>query len=467
MGSKRLELQIQGSTNFTFDVEGAWFPSWQPVYKEAANPPEIVEMRQVWEFRDCKIRGETTEALWDSLLAFIARLETRASHPTYVRLVRDPSSANVTELTLGSGGGHEKLGFEVVDGGLDNLVPDASYNTTATFTLRVSATKKFADATTGIVGWEQEVETRYENGLRVLEWRTTITTAEGTSAVTKAQTYAAIPTSALGGNHLYETGNDSSASGIDVVYTDADEQNSRTPTVCVAVSRIREVGIGVTNNGPGDAPDSVSKVVTVRTTSDEITTTTIASASGGGDSVAYNWVVGQAPSTWAEKEITKDDALHTAVGTWVQRKAKDSSSSASVAGPTKSTIEVEITGGAPAEQWIPRPNGLPPYRAANGAFQPWTATVTLTVERLGGNGSRDELAFPGEVSVSDGWFLDRNSSSETEPVIAERGADSDQHKWLRKARLVYRRGSEPPVTVLDLLNRSQSQVKSYLYPAGV
>ena len=53
---------------------------------------------------------------------------------------------------------------------------------------------------------------------------------------------AAIDLSALA-FYAYETGNDSSASGIDWVELDADEQAGRVPTIVQATSRVREYGV--------------------------------------------------------------------------------------------------------------------------------------------------------------------------------------------------------------------------------
>ena len=105
-------------------------------------------------------------------------------------------------------------------------------------TLRVTALKVFEDAN-GIVSFAQEVHSTSERGLNILEWVTTIQTAEGTSAITKAIAFAKIDIANFGAFYAYDTNN---TNGIDYTVVDADEENSRIPTSVVAVSRIKEFG---------------------------------------------------------------------------------------------------------------------------------------------------------------------------------------------------------------------------------
>ena len=95
----QLELVHNGGT-FVFAVEGEYLPRWEPIYKLAANPPVVAEMRLTWEFRQCKLVSSTVAGLWVGAGATIATLntllETRGTgHPTAARLIRDPSGAAV------------------------------------------------------------------------------------------------------------------------------------------------------------------------------------------------------------------------------------------------------------------------------------------------------------------------------------------------------------------------------------
>lgn len=50
MAAPRLQLEIQGTPDhFRFDVPGPLEPRLEPLWKEASDPPEVVEIREVWE----------------------------------------------------------------------------------------------------------------------------------------------------------------------------------------------------------------------------------------------------------------------------------------------------------------------------------------------------------------------------------------------------------------------------------
>ena len=49
-----LHLEIHGPQVFRFDVPGAFEPRLEPVWKEAAEPPEVTEIREVWEIRGAR-----------------------------------------------------------------------------------------------------------------------------------------------------------------------------------------------------------------------------------------------------------------------------------------------------------------------------------------------------------------------------------------------------------------------------
>lgn len=446
----RLQLQIQGSTDFTFDVEGEWTPSVEPVYKEGADPPQLAQLRHVWEFRGCRIlSSDNTQAtLWDEFLAFVARFEDRDNHPTYVQLVRDPSGSAVVEWKL-DGTTYEQLRFELIQGETDPLVPDASWVRTATVSLRISAVRKFADAN-GVVEYNQRVLVSYVSGLRTLEWQTRIVTASGVDAVAKAKSYAAIDVSALP-TYCLQTGNHADGGGIDWEVVDADEQAGRTPTVVDAISRVQQFGITIGASGAGAAPDEVSLVVTTTTTTDETLTTTEAWARGPN---AQSFVVSQKPGgTLRESETVDDQARDEYRGRWVRSTARQ------VAEQQTRTVSVTVTGGKRTQRWSPIAAGLEPIRQV-GAFQPYKATVSVMVHRQGGDGKLTDMQLPG--LLGDPWHLDPDASTEGLPEIAERAVNPAQHKWQRRADLVFYAAKRPPQDPLTELGNAASVPTYYL-----
>lgn len=449
---KRIELQIQGSSNFAFDVEGEWLPSMEPEYR-TGNPsdgtaPRLSSIREVWTISGCRIRSsdETIATLWDEFLAFRARIQSASAHPTYVRIVRDPDSAAVVELTLGPSG-YEDLRFESIESELDPLSKASTWNTTASFTIVVSAVSKYADAN-GIVGWDQEVSLSYPNGCRVLEWRTRITTEEGTSAITKAQAYARIPVASLGDDHSYDT---NGPDGIDYVAADADEQNSRVPTVVEAVSRIQQWGVSVGVTSGQGSPSDYDLTVVTRTTPDETEILTTAAATGPN---AQAWVLSKKPQNATEVERVDGQAKKFYQVTWVKRKGNNATD------PTKSDVyTVSITGGHRVQLWRTTTAGHPPHLSIGG-FTAMRVTVGIKTMKSGD----EDIDLPG--LLGDPYILDANASEEGEAVIeGDRQPDPAQNKYSRSARLVYRTATRPTAKdatreILTLI-RAATRVKSY------
>lgn len=428
----RLQLQIVQATagTFTFDVEGEWTPRLEPVYRAATEPPQLEQILYTWEFRACRLVTSTgaPAALDASVAAFFATFEDEEDHPTYVRLVRDPSGAATEVLRLGTGGSdtYEGLRFALIEGEQDPQNPDASWSASATFTIEVSASRKFADAN-GIVGFTQEVRTRYVSGLRVLEWDTTITTAEGVSAVDKAKSFAAIDISSLP-TYSYET---NGPDGIEWEALDADESASRTPTVVQAISRVREWGVVIGASGGGAAPDEVSLDVTTTTSADGTTVATEAFARGPN---AEQWVLSQRPAGGlASSIVTVSTAKNEARATW------ETNSSAAGVGFAR-TVTITTSGGGRALRMIPIAGGHPPI-VQRGGFAPFKAEVAVRVTRQGGDGTAAELKFPPLLPAP--WILDPIASKESDPYIAQLGPDESAHLWERTASLVYMAATRP------------------------
>lgn len=451
--AKRLELQIEGTSTFAFEVEGEFLPSREPEYRRTASAaPVIVGMRDVWELRNCRIANTDPDTLWVDIKAFLARFETAAAHPTYVRLVRDPLGAAEVLWTLGPADGYEDLRFSLLQGEIDSDHPDATWQVTGTFTIRVSARLNIPDGATTIVGWDQTVSISYPFGFRVLEWRTTVTTAEGVSAVTAAQTYARIPIGALGGDHSYDT---NGPDGIDYLYTDADEENSRVATVVEVVSRARQwaQSVGVTS-GQG-SPSTFQHVITREVKAEENLTRTFAMARGP-NALAY--VVSKKPLGAIAETVEVDRlAISHYERTWTQRK-KANQSAADVA----DTIRITISGGHRAQIWRPIVGGRPPHHSV-GAFKWWEVTIEVASFKVGD----EALTFPGPPTGA--WVLQENLSQETETQLdGERQSDVSQQKYVRQARLILRSnstdpfaGAGGPTSILSEM-RQAARVESYL-----
>lgn len=443
-----VQLQIQGSPTFTFDVEGGYFPRLEAEYKEAANPPQVTALRETWEFRQCRIlsANDTVASTWTKWLAFRDAVSSRTAHPTYARLVRDPAGSPSTLVTLGPPT-HEKFRIEIVEGETDELEPGASWRKVATCTLRVSAVIKNADVN-GLVGWEQEVEVTYEDGRQGVEARTRITTAEGTSAVTKAQTYARLNATTFGANFLYET---NGPDGIEYTIVDDDRPNSRVPTIVDAVSRVRGYGISFGTVTAGSSPSSVSYSITTRRTTDEdgaleVQVVTKAEARGPGCDA---FVASKRPSLYTDYEETSDPALRFASAIWTEKRSATSDGK-------RAKIRATITGGR-AGSWEAGMHGPAIY--FHGGMGPYVATVEVSREIVGADPTLPSFLLPG---VPEGWTVHQDECEEEEPVLEKEGATAAQNKWVRKVRLVFRCGVLPSTPITTLL-RSAGEVDSYFY----
>lgn len=447
-----VQLQIvTASGTFAFQVEGSYFPRTEAEWKEAANPPEVVALRETWEFRQARFVSAdgTVASTWARWLAFKAAIAPSAgarARATSALLVRDPAGANVTLLTIG-GTGWEGFRVEALEGETDESEPGASWRTVAACTLRVSAVEKHADVN-GIVGWEQTVEVTYEDGRQGVEARTRITTKEGVSAVTKAQAFAGLDASAFGETFLYET---NGPDGIEWTTGDDDRPNSRVPTVVDAVSRIRGYGISFGEVEAGESPSSVAYSITTRRTTDdngalETQIVTHAEARGPG---CEAFVSSKRPSVYTDYEEIVEEALLFASGTWTEKR----SASASGKAPR---IRATITGGR-AASWEAGMHGPAIY--FHGGMGAYTAAVEVTREFIGSEATRETFRLPGPP---EGWTVHQDECEEEEPLLEKEGATAAQNKWVRKVRLVFRCGVLPSTPITALM-RSAPEVDSYFY----
>lgn len=456
--AKRRELQLVRSSGavLRFDSEGSFIPSLELVHAEGADPTDPVEVRVVWEFRGCRFASSdnTATATWAKVSELLDAVQSRADPIRAARIVRDPSGDAATVLSL-SQSTYEQFRLEEVTGGPDPNAPNASWDRTATFDLRLSAVNRFADAD-GIVSLTQEKDESYPEGsLRELEWITRITTREGVDAAAKVRTFGSLYVASPGSDHTYLTGNSSAANGVDVKTLDEDNRTAtggsserlvaRVPTVAIGTSRVRQWAINVGVTGPGSSPSIVSKSVTTKEETvdgrrQEVTTTQLFAKGPN----AQAWVESQAPVVYEDRELVDGEADETYGATYVSREDPQTDDG--------TTIRVVITGGHEAQRWRPLAGGLEPF-VAYGGIRQWTATVTVLVKKVGGGGTRAELKVPGRLPKP--WILDENGSQEGEPEIDHRAGDPARHVWKREATYVYNSPKRPEASPLVQLGAAQ------------
>lgn len=449
--SKLLQVELQGSPNFTFAVEGDFVPRAEFVYLEASETPTVTEVRYSWTFTGYLLGS--TENLWSSIDTFRALVESRTAHPTWVRLVRDPDGDNAAVWTLDNDT-YEQLRleeFEIAPDSTFSLSQAGHLSTHAAITLRVSAVKKSADAD-GIVGWEQEVSYSSVNGLRVIEWVTRLSTRGGDNpvdALAKARSFAAIDITLLGDSTwAYQTGNTTTDAGVEVQVLDANERDSRTPTVVEAVSRVAQQGTVVGATGAGNAPNEITVRTQTRVTADETETTTSVEVRGPNATQAG---LAHKPLGNLAESVTESTTRNEFFGRWVKKTSRSGSSR---------TIEVRLSGGRPALRIQPIVSGFEPV-AQRGGLLPFEVEVRVTVRRQGGQGLSSDLLLP--PLLGDPWILDPARSSEGEPVIeGERATDPTQNKWARTATLVYGATRKPNVSPVRELLEAENTVESYV-----
>lgn len=449
-----LFLEIQATSGaFRFALSSGFEPRLEPAWKDASEPPEVVELREVWEFPGARLVASDGEpqTFWQEWTAFLATFRVRgAGAPVSVRLVRVVGTTTQVVWTLGPPT-HERFRIEQLGSRTDDVVPRATWNVLAPVTLVISAVQRFADVR-GIVGWHQETSSRHDpGGLHILEWRTTISTREGISAIEKVRQFGRIQIAPFGPSYTYET---NGRDGVEVVTTDADEVNQRVPTRATAVSRIRQWGIRVGTTSPGTSPTEVSYSVRTRFEEGKRSVTYRATARGPG---ALAWVEARRPANAVDTgEVLHEEALRYAEGTWT---TKDDP--ADELRPW--SIQTEITGGHVDFDFEPVVGGYEPV-LFEGAILPWRLTVQVRAQRRGANVSRDELLLPGVLPEP--WILDHNESREREPTVEKEGLDPESRVWVREASLVYWSARRPTASPLRQLEESRP-VSSYFLQQGV
>lgn len=426
---------------FTLDINGSWRWVNELTHKEAADDPLPVEqIRAIWTFTGYAQRS------WTNLRALFAALHRRTGGPIKVQVVRDPGDDEVVELELGPDDWEDFRVEEISGGEPLDVAPSAHHRTLFPVSFRVSAVRRFdedagAQTATGIVQFEQTAEHRFDAGLQIITWETTVTTKKGTDAVAKAKTFGLIPISALGGYYTYLGCNGSD--GVNWTILNADQRDDereptlepdRVPTKVRATCTVRQWGVRVDVTAPGAGPDEVSLVQEEEENDEEKVRRYIAEASGPG---AEDWVLSQAPSGDYDRNTRRGQHNNSFRAEWTIREKSTKAELAMV-------IEGELTGGYEALDWE-EVDGYEPIEFV-GPLERWELTLSILLTRRGGTGLSSELPFPPQLPTP--WRLDRGRSSETEASEAEAAASADKVKWTRKARLVYvstSQPSEPPI----------------------
>lgn len=459
-----LRLEVQGdSGNFAFDFNGTWTLEQEPRFKTAANPPELEAIVETWHVSGALILGAGAAATIAAWKAFLARFETRgAAFPDYVRVVRDPAAT--VERTLGPA---TYQGFRLESLRLEEprVLPEAAHRSAVEVAFRVSAVRCFPNGN-GIVGWQQSVAHRWENGLHILEWRTVLTTAEGTDAIAKAKAFAQIPIGTYGGSYHWET---NGPDGIEFETDDADEKSddptdvrasSRTVTRCIAVSRIRQKAITVGTNTPQAAPNFFRREVETIVERGIKTVVTRAEARGPG---ALTWCQGQKPADpiarTRELDVQSD---HEAIIEWTQQwGAAGTGDEKADAGLGRWKMRAVISGGHEDAEHV-RMSGLRPPKLAIGPLMEWRLDLDVVMELVAEAPTAADMPLPAELPAP--WVLMLGKSREDAvPELVELGKSPATNKWRRTANLVYEAARKPTRRALESLYTGQP-VRSYFLP---
>lgn len=446
----RLEFQRSGS-NFSFDLEGAWFPRVEASkYKTASEPPQIVELRTVWEFRGCRMVSSdgTPETLFAEFEAFRELFASRSTHPTYARLVATPFTSTKVLWTLGPSADYEQFQLESISGEPDPDVPASSWSTVMYLNITISAVQRNADVN-GLVGWEQDVRVSYPGGRVRYESDTLITTLEGTDARDKAAAFGALDIT------LYPNGTYDDAcngpDGIQYVTEDHDTPQDRVPTVCRVRSVIQTWGdVHVGAAGGGTAPSEVS--VSTRTTTTTTETVVVREVSARGPGAAA-FVSGWKLDNASVRDVLDRPSDKFYATTWERRDERADATASE-------RMSVVVTGGRPVQRWRPTCGGFDPVLAEGGRLA-WTVTVTVTVIGHGLELSPEDLPLPALLEPGEhGLLFDGDAGSEGLPELDP--SDPQQTRWVRVAEVVYHGPRRPPADLLSLLRAGfRSPVASY------
>lgn len=442
MGTRlRYRLTFADASTFLFDADGSF--EWGDTlraYDDTTN--YLTEIRRSWTLKGTILTPDNTEAAgWAAFVAFQDSVDERgaAQLAGVDLLLEDDGSPGVYTVvrTLGPPD-WDQFRLEQFSGLPDPDNPGASYLKSHTVELVLSARRLIpagdgedGGLPEGVVDVEQTIEHAFEAGLETVTWVTVLTTEEGVDAVELGKQLGVIPVDSYGSSYSYKT-NGPDGVAWEELDPDTTRDPDRTVTKVRVTSQIKEWGITVGPVEPGEDPDDFSYLERNEDLEDETVYTLRVAARGPG---AQSWGETKKPAgTLDSSEVEYDSAKREFVGEWVIRTPKG--------GRILSVVGVELTGGHQSFNFVPVPGGYPPVRQ-DGPLQPWKATVSVLVTRLGGNGSAEDLPLPALLPAP--WALDWDESKEGSPVMEEFKANPQKARWRREATLVFKSATKPPV----------------------
>jgi hypothetical protein len=451
----------EASVEYAFDFEGGWSLQLIPIYRaeDSATGKIVEEVQNRWEITGLLVTPDgTADKAWDTYHAFADAVTGATGDPvSKVELIRDPDGVAVAELTLDETNDYYELRVDQVELVKPDYVPrKALFGTVFPVMVQLSARKIGADiGANDQVTWEQTIRETYRNGLKRLESEVAITTREGVDAVALAKSIASLPIP--GATYAYKTGNTVDANGVDVVHLDPDttQDPDRTVTKVLATCVIQQSGVSVGNTaggGAGIAPDEVFYENQTTSTKADGTTLKRRNVSASGPN-AKAWCISQKPP-WATDEDVRELASADAWAyTWTatERTTGASASTTSLSG--------ELTGGGQAFDHEVVTGGYAPVRF-DGPVMLWRFSLRILVTRQGGSGANSDLPFP--VQLPAPWVLDRQASSEGEPIKQDAGSLDGEAAWTREASLVYVSAADPTIAPVKWLREQDRTQDTYL-----
>lgn len=458
----RYRLNFADASSFMFDADGTF--EWGDLtrtYDEDTN--YLTEVRRSWTIRGTILAAQNLEAAgWASFVAFQDALDQRGAaqlESVDLLLVDDTGGTETILSTVRTLGPPEwdQLRCEQANGLPDPDNPGTSYLKSHTVELVITARRLIAAGADeegglpeGVLSLEQTIEHAYDAGLETVTWVTLLTTDEGVDAVALGKELGVVPIDSYGSSYSYKT---NGPEGVAWEELDANTalDPDRTVTKVRVTSQIKEWGITVGPVSPGEDPDDYTYLERTEETEDETVYTLRVGASGPG---ARSWVESKKPAGDLETdEVEHDSATRQSAGSWVIRTKKGAVALA--------VIVVDVTGGHQSFTLEPVPGGYPPSRQ-DGPVQPWKATVSLTLTRLGGTGERKDLPLP--PLLPEPWALDWDASSEGAPYQEEPKAVASKARWRRDVRLVFLSATRPTRHPADHYLQAQgASVESYYF----
>jgi len=438
-----LELS-DGSNTYTFDVDGEFLPTYRNQFKTTANPPELTRVVETWEFKGCKITGNSVETVWDNYTAFLGHVLDRTGDPlTSAKVIRAPAGAAVTERTLGPST-HQEFRTEIfVCGTPAETEPElraGQWVSVISLNITFTAVRVFADGN-GIVEWDQRLRfSSDESGLAEVTLTTTLSTAEAASAVTAVETYGLLAIATYGGSYAWATNSDT---GVDYEVLDSDVTNARVPTRVIGVSKLRQWGVFLGVSTPGNAVGDVFYETETITEGDRIEINTRARARGNG---ALAWVNSRAPTgPHARRRILDRTSHRAAEAEWRKVFQADQTDPSGTSRKVRWAIEMVISGGDRPVGFASITGALSPAQVI-GTFQRWQLDIAIKAKFVGLEPRRKDIPFPTLASlITDGWVMvPQETKEDAIAKLATPGTAPEFDEWERSATVVLRSARQNP-----------------------